>query len=293
MASNAVANRHAARKEVAAASELIASGDSYMAIPRLMHTISKYPKSGAALEARYFLGLAYYRLGGYRDAIDMFKEYERLDPQGRYVADSVKYAAKLTETYDRRYPSAKELNAKIADVTQKLEAAPDDLNHQWRLAGLLWKRGDYDNAGSLYKGIVDRTPQYANNKTIRERIDLLPNGEYTVLSPGEVQRRQAEAQPLLVINQASFRAGRDADFFARTERDYVVTGQVLNRGDSVLYDVEVTITLFGVGNIVYDTRTVRIGRLNPTEIRAFSARFRNFENIENVNRYDCAGSFRR
>ena len=43
----------------------------------------------------------------------------------------------------------------------------------------------------------------------------------------------------------------------------------------------------------YDTTTVSVGRLNPGEIRAFSVRFSNFDNIENINRYECVASFQR
>jgi hypothetical protein len=111
------------------------------------------------------------------------------------------------------------------------------------------------------------------------------------LSPAEVERRQIQAQPLAVTNTAAFKSGED--LFTRTALFYSVTGQVVNRSDSVLYGVQVIITIYGFGNVVNDTTTVSIGRLNPGEIRAFSVRFSNFENIENINRYECVATFQR
>jgi hypothetical protein len=61
----------------------------------------------------------------------------------------------------------------------------------------------------------------------------------------------------------------------------------------VLYGVEVLITLYGQGNIVYDSRPWHVGRLNPGERRAFSVRFDQFETLENIQRFECVGSFQR
>jgi len=270
---------------------MIEAGDASMVIPRLLHTISKYPSSKAAVEARYLLGRAYYEIGGYRDAIEMFDDYLRLAPEGEYAAECAEYVAKLTEEYNRRFPAPEELDKQIDAFNQKLAQEPGKLEYEWELADLLWRRGNYAKAASLYKGIVDKHPQYANDKTLKGRIELLPNGEYVVLSPAEVQHRQVEAQPLVIINQASFRVGRD--LFTRETRHYSVTGQVVNRSDSVLYGVQVIATLFGFGNLVYDTHTVSIGRLYPDEIRAFSVRFSNFEDVENIDRYECVPTFQR
>jgi hypothetical protein len=61
----------------------------------------------------------------------------------------------------------------------------------------------------------------------------------------------------------------------------------------VLYGVQVFVTIYGFGNVVFDTSTINIGRLNPGETRAFSVRFSNFDNIENVRRHEAVGTFQR
>lgn len=288
---NRVIDSYAANREVEEARRMMEVGDYNVVIPRLLHLISKYPESRAANEARYLLGVAYYKINGYRDAIDMFNEYLRMAPKGKYADKSAEYVAKLMEEYKQKFPTAEELDAGIEAARKKLEADPKSLAAQLELADLMWKRGDYSRAGRLYWTIVQGHPEYAQDATVKSRIELLPGGEYTVLTPVEVQRRQIAAQPVVVVNVNAFHSG--ADLFTRQPKYYVVTGQVVNRGDSVLYGVQVIVTIFGFGNVVYDTNTVTIGRMNPEEIRAFSVRFSSFENISNIYRHECVVSFQR
>jgi len=286
-----VGDDRAAAMEVEEASKLVDAGDTSAVIPKLLSTISKYPGSEAAYEARYWLGQAYYKIGGYRDAIDLFNEYLRLAPNGRYAQECNDYIQRLTTEYSQRFLSAEKLDENIRTLLDELKKSPDNIGSQLALADLLWKRGDYDKAVAIYKNVVDQHPDQANNEIIRQRVEMLPGGQYTALTPTEIQRRQAEAQPLVVINTSSFQGGQD--LFTRENRLYSVTGRVVNRGDSVLYGVQVIVTIYGFGNVVYDTSTVSIGRMNPSEIRAFSVQFSNFDNIENINRYECVATFQR
>ena len=286
-----VGDDRAAAMEVEEASKLVDAGDTSAVIPKLLSTISKYPGSEAAYEARYWLGRAYYKVGGYRDAIDLFNEYLRLAPNGRYAQECNDYVQRLTTEYSQRFLSAEKLDENIRTLLDELKKSPDNIGSQLALADLLWKRGDYDKAAAIYKNVIDKHPDQANNEIIRQRVEMLPGGQYTALTPTEIQRRQSEEQPLVVINTSSFQSGRD--LFTRESRLYAVTGRVVNRGDSVLYGVQVIVTIYGFGNVVYDTSTVGIGRMNPGEIRAFSVQFSNFDNIENVNRYECVATFQR
>jgi len=290
-----LADDRAAAKEVEEAKRIILqegnAGDTTTVIPRLLHTISKYPSTESAVESRYWLGVAYYDIGGYRDAIELFNEYLRLAPQGEYAAGCATIVAQATSEYDERFPSPEKLDEAIKEATTKANADPGNLELGMQLAELFWKRGNYDEAGAIYKRIVEQNPVYAGNEAIKSRVEFLPNNEQIVLTPAEVQRRQAEAQPLAIINQASFRSGED--LFTRTSRYYSVTGQVVNRSDSVLYGVQVMVTIYGFGNVVFDTTSANIGRLNAGEIRAFSVRMSNYDNVENVDRYECVGTFQR
>ena len=94
-----------------------------------------------------------------------------------------------------------------------------------------------------------------------------------------------------MVNTTAFKSGRD--LLTRERKFYVVTGQVRNRSDSILYGVQVIVTLYGFGNVVYDTNTVNIGRMNPDEVRAFTVRFSNFPNIDDMNRHEVVPVFQR
>ena len=262
-----------------------------MAVPRLQDVIVRYPRTDAASDARYLLGLVYYRIGGYRDAIDVFDEYLRLAPKGKYAEESRQYIAQLGREYEDKYVTLEELDRDAQALKEKLAREPADFSLEWQLADLLWRRGNYEEAEALYTALVGRRPEYAQDATFKARLELLPNGRYVALTPAETIRRQNEAQPLVVVNESTFHA--DRELLTRTTSAYVVTGQIVNRSDSVLYGVQVMITLYGFGNVVYDATTVNIGPMNPKETRAFSVRFSNFENIENIFRHECVPTFQR
>ncbi len=289
--SSDVIDERTARKEVEYARRLIEDGNYFPVIPRLQHTISKYPSSQAAIDARYYLGLTFYNIEGYRDAIDMFAEYLEKAPEGPFARDSKAYIDQLTEEYERRFPSPTRLDNAIVNARDAVAEAPQSVDKHAELADLLWRRGNYDEAAALYMDILGQHPEFAQDETFLSRVELLPNNEYVVLSPAETIRREAEAQPLTIRNANSFHTGRDP--LTRTPMYYAVAGQAYNRSDSVLYGVTVQVTIYSYSNTVYDTATYNIGRLNPGESRAFSVRLSNFDNIDNISRFECVGNFQR
>jgi tetratricopeptide (TPR) repeat protein len=270
---------------------MIEAEDYGTAIPRLLHLASKYPGSTAAQDARFWLGVAYYRIQGYRDAITMFQEYLELAPNGQYATESAEYAAKLTDEYGKRYKSPQALDSSIGELAAKVQANPSDRNLQMQLADLLWQRGDYNHAGEIYAKLVGADPNFTADPVVAARVEFLGNGTYVLLTPTEIQRRQIAEEPLVVEGPASFKSG--PDLLTREPRYYVVTGRVRNRSDSVLYGVEVHVTLYGFGNVVFDTNTSNVGRMNPGEVRAFSIQFSNFPNIDDINRYEIVPAFQR
>lgn len=290
-AKTGVADEIAARREVDGLRKKVETSANSTVIPELLQTISKYPGTEAGVEARFFLGRAYQQIGSYPDAVNLYQEYIRLAPSGPYAGEAQRYVADLQAEYEARYPSPETIEAQLLRAQEAAQADPDNVTKRLALADLLWQRSSYGKAGEVYAGVVERWPQYLQDAVVQSRMQFMPDGTYVVLSPGEVQRRQIEAQPLECINLNSFQSGRDT--FTHKPLYYAVTGQVVNRSGSTLYGVEVIVTIYGFGNVVYDTTTVVFPRLGPKEIRAFSVRFSNFENIENVYRYECVANFQR
>lgn len=289
--SGGIVDSRAGDKEVDAARVMIEAGEFSGVAPRLLLTMSKYPGTRAALEARYWLAVTYYNIQSYRDAISMFEEYLEAAPDGRYADASRNYIAQLRMEYDEKFPPGTVLDSRVAQLAEAIRANPGDVEAQMQLADALWRRGSYEDAGRIYAGVVRRDTSLRDDPVLRTRFEYMGNGDYILLTPSEIQRRQVEDRPLQIVNVNSFRSGED--LFTRQPRYYVVTGQARNLSESVLYGVQVFVTIYGFGNVVFDTSTVNIGRLNPGEARAFSVRFSNFDNIENVRRHEAVGTFQR
>lgn len=270
---------------------LLDQGDPVPAVSRLQALLARYPESKEALEGQYWLGVAYQKLGGVRDAIMAFDVYLSRAPEGEHATDAQQRMASLREDYETLFPTPEEIDKRIADLREARRANPDSITITKDLANALWMRGDYQAAADLYFEIVDKDPDFANDPTFKERIEINPDGSHTLLTPTELSRREKARNPVQVVNLTSFGAVRDT--FTQVPRYFVVTGQAVNRSESVLYGVEITITIYGFGNVVYDTRTFPLGNMYPGETRAFSVRFSNFRELNSIDRYDYTISFRR
>lgn len=284
-------SNRSARQDLAAIRALLESDRYYEALPRLQQAIAKYPNENASAEAQYLLGYTYYKIDDYRDAIESLNEYLALAPEGRHEAEARALVTRLEKDYRDRYPEHRDIERDLAGVREDLEKNPASLDLSKRLADLLWRHGDYIESGALYIETARLFPNLKHDEVFLRRVELRSDGSYTVLTPSEALRREIAQRPLSILNTASFRSGRDRR--TREALYYAVSGQVLNRSDAVLYGVEVHVTIYGYGTTVYDTVTYRLGRLNPSETRAFSTRFSNFEHINRVDRYECTVSYQR
>lgn len=283
----------AAERELDVAKRMMQAREYSQAIPRLMHVTDKYPNSPAATESLYFLGTAYYQISGLKDARDHFVRYLAAAPAGEHAESSRQYLSTLQEREEEELLSTQAIDTRIAQVQSAAAGRELELPQRLELADLHWKKGDYAAAGKIYEQVLDEYPALANDSVLRTRMEKVSDDTYVLLTPGEVLRREAEAEPLVIFNTSSFRSGRFETLPATSrERFYTVTGQVANRSENTLQDVQIIVTIYGFGSMVYDTQTVTIGTLLPDQKRAFSARFNNFDNIENVNRYECVGTFR-
>lgn len=284
---NAKSNTGYATRELQNAQRMIRAGNYSQVIPRLTNVVSSYPETQAAIDARYYLGITYKEIGGMRNAKDFFMEYLEYSPDGVYADNARQYLAILSDEAagDPRNPEL--LSSRAAELEQSLHNAPDDLAGRLELADIYWRQERYNEAGQLYSRIIRELPQMQADQTIRQRIERSSDGTVIILTPDEVLRRQAVAEPILIFNSSSFKSGRFEGWPAVSQyRYYNVTGQAVNRSNETLRNVQVIITIFGFGNQIYDTTTVNMGSMRPGETRPFSVRFSNFDDIQNVSRYE-------
>lgn len=281
-----------APRELAAAKRMMKAGEYSTAIPRLTQIINKYPGAPAAVESRYHLGEAYYNMGAFTDALRCINEYLELAPEGDYIENGRALVARLTDTAAQASPA--EQDAQVAALKEAAAAAPDDMAPRLELAELLWSLGRYAEAGTVYTELLQRWPRLENDVIVRRRVERDAAGTLIVLTPEKVEQRYREAEPLKIYNVSTFRSGRFESWPATAEeRYYNVTGQAVNQSTHPLEDVRILVTIYGLGQMVYDTQTIALGTMRPGEVRAFNAQFSRFDNIYNISRHECVGTFRR
>lgn len=290
--SQSIYRQQGARTLLSDARDMQRKGNNSAAILRLCEVRDRYPETREASEANYWLGVAYGEVESHRDAIESLRAYLRAEPDGRYADDARPLLQSFSREYDRRFPSPDKLDADISALRAELSRSPGSPQLKRTLADKLWSRGHYDEAGGLYVELSRADTSFQKDPVFIQRIEMRRDGSHIVLDPAELIRRNIEANPVSIINTSSFRSGRDRR--TQVPRFFVVSGQALNRSQSVLYGVEVRCTIYGFGGAqVYDVSNQRIGRLNPGESRAFSMRFQNFRDLNNIERYECTAVFQR
>jgi tetratricopeptide (TPR) repeat protein len=291
---NAAIDASAATKDLDTAQHLLKRGDYSQALPRLMGIINTYPDAAAAVEAHYFLGLAYYQIDGYRDAQLYFSEYLKRAPKGVYAQLSQEYLAGLEDPTARRKAAIERLRESLATSEQSAEASPRELADQLRLADLYWKSAQYEDAGLVYRKLMAQFPELEDDATLRQRMERAPDGAYVLLTPRELDRRYAADNPLYLsdLDDYKSRRFRGAGYGNTTFDDaYHVSGKARNRGEETLHDVQIAVTIYTSGTRVLDTKMISVGRMRAGEVRPFHVRFTNFDNVSNIGRYECTGTF--
>lgn len=280
-----------ASRELATVKRMMKAGEYSLAIPKLQQIVDKYPGDASAVEAHYHLGEAYYNVGAFTSALDCLHEYEKLAPEGAYLENSRALVARLTGTAATAPPTEQE--AQIAALEAAIAAAPEEMAPRLELAEMLWSLDQYDEAGRVYTELLQRWPRLETDVVIRRRMERDASGNLAVLSPAKMEQRYRELEPLKIYNVSSFRSGRFEGWPATAnERYYNVAGQAVNQSEQALADVSIVVTIYGLGQMVYDTQTVPIGSMRPGEVRAFNAQFSRFDNIYNITRHECTGTFR-
>lgn len=289
---NAALQSANAEQELAEVKGMMRAGEYSVVIPRLNSLVSQYPETEAGVEAWYHLGLTYYKINGLYNADRSFRKYLELAPEGEYAGFTREYVSRIEAATNAQAADTVALEAAVAQFDGVAE--PEALAAHLELANIYWNNTDYDRAAALYRKVLSVWPSLKDDVVIRQRMSLEPDGAYVVLTPEEVERRYADAEPLAIFNTRSWRSGRyRPDQYDYSQQFYNVSGQVVNRADYPLRDVAVIVTVYGFAGRVYDSQRYTIGRLNPGETRAFSLRFTNFDNIESVHRYECVGTYLR
>lgn len=283
-----------AAKDLNVARKMIKAGNYSQAIPRLLKVLGEFSGTREAVDAHYYLGVAYDAIQDLRNAQLQLKQYLAQAPEGEYAADAAERLKQLGGALEEKFVAPAAVDQRLEAARQRAAAAPEEVGPQLEVADLLWQKEDFAGAGKIYAALLPKYPKLQDDMVLRQRMYRDDAGAWRVLDPETVIRQAADKDPLTIYNTTSFRSGRQEGYSRSFQAaKYNVTGQAMNRGSAALKDVDLIATIYGFGGKVFDTKTQRIGRLAPGESRPFSFVFENFDNIENVERYEVKGSFTR
>lgn len=286
--SNAAPGGATRSHDVVEARRLIDSGAYSQALPRLLLVTSQDQQSAQAAEAFYWMGVAYQRIGSLGEASDAYGRSVEIAPDGAYAATAQTAMETIRNEVDAAYVDADELDGLIKQVEQRAAAEPNEVAHRLLLADLHWKRESYDAAGAIYQELLTTHPGLARDRVVAQRMMQKAEGGWTVMTPGTAIQMNAEENPVTLYGVSSFKTTElRGDVRYYNVDFYHVSGYVVNQSQSPVRNVNVDVTIFGFGSRVFDTTSVSLGTLRPGQHRTFAVRFNNFDNVNNVQRYDC------
>jgi len=275
-------------EDLAAARRLIDSGSYSQALPRLINITQRDQSSPQAAEAYYWTGVAHHHIGGLTDAVSAYERYLALAPEGEYATDCRSALDSIKTEVDAAYVSEDQLAKLITEVEARVARDPDEVANRLLLADLYWKQGNYDASAALYRQMLEAQPGLYQDRVISQRMQRQPDGTWKVYTPTEAIRQDTQAKPLVIYGASSFRTTElRGDLRYYTVDFYHVSGHVVNQSTLPARNVAVDVSIQGFGNNVYDTQTVQLGTIQPGQHRTFAVRFNNFDNINNVQRFDC------
>jgi tetratricopeptide (TPR) repeat protein len=275
-------------QELSEARRLVDTGAYSQALPRLLDITARDQSSPEAAEAYYLQGVAYHHIGSLGDAAQAYGRALEVAPEGPLAAEARAAVDAIKTEVDAGFLAEEDFPALIAKVEARVAAEPGEISHRLLLADLYWKQGNYAAAGNLYSKMLAEQPGLAQDRIVAQRMQKQQDGSWKVMTPTEVIHQQAQANPVTIYGTSSFRSTElRGDLRYYEVEFYHVSGHVVNQSQSAVRQVAVDVTLYGFGNTVFETQSVQLGTLLPGQHRTFAVRFSKFDNIDNVQRYDC------
>ncbi len=266
-------------------------GKYSQAVPQYLLILQQNESRPEALqEARFRLGECYYNMRSYLEAGVQFQRYLADYPDGAFTTDAKQYLGKLQGIEDQKRQQdelrKQEIRSRLEHWGEIVRREPKNADAAVQVGHALWELQEYEEAGREYLRAVQLDPDRRYEALISERMLFHEDGTATVLTPEEQERLERERNPIQIFNTHAYKGG-GRDLFTSGPRYYVVTGQVVNRSSRTVPNVGVVVTIFDFPGHVLDSASYRIGTMRPGQIRAFRTSFGTFENIFNIDRYEC------
>lgn len=262
------------------ADNFLNQGSYGRAILRYRDYIAEHPNGAYAEDALFRTGLAYKELEHALGAQQELRRYLMYYPDGKYANEARSILAEMQRSNILLAQSGKKTRQEIWNEIQKLEAAleegsVDEAKAHFNLGGKYWELGDYEKSFQHDVQAYKLNKDYAFDSLFRKRVNFTADGEIFSLAP---ERKGAREEIIQVRNDRKnvvlVEGLRRGD---RTFKEYIVSGEVVNRGTVMVRNVSLEITLLRLGNTVISSRIHRIGNMLPGEVRTFSTSFSEFD----------------
>ncbi|RMF86756.1 MAG: outer membrane protein assembly factor BamD [Nitrospinota bacterium] len=200
------------------ADSLLQEGEYFRAITEYKRFLFSYPSHPRALEARYKIGLAYFRGQEWEEAILRFREIVEAYPQEEIARDAL---FMIGEAYYRKgdYPSAIRVYQAITAHYPQTETAT---KARYRIGWSLLRLRQWEEAATQFAAIEEQSPYYPSAQTLMQEAkkgETLPRkspllaGILSGLLPGAGQAyngRYRDALVAFLLNGAFILGGIEA-----------------------------------------------------------------------------------
>jgi len=280
-----------ATDDLGSAEAALADGRYHLARMKFAMALENQPGNETAM---FGLGLSHFRLGAHENAAIYLGRYLDNFSDGLY-AEEARYYLSQIDSIQRQHREAQTrrveaLKARVATAREAVDRRPDDPQSRVELGSAYWDIADFARAAEQYVRAIELDATLRDHPVVRGRIEFGPGGDVIVLTPQELQRRDREANPIVISNMRGYRAGRGSFDFQHLW--YVVSGQVRNRSSRRVPGVAVEAVIYDLSGHVLDVQQMYIGTVPPGGERSFSARLTHFDDINNVYRYECKVMYR-
>ena len=236
-------------------------------------------------------GRAFYLLRSYHDAEDTFREYLKIYPEGLYVDEAETYLVKirsLRAEKERSYKLQREqIEGDVRLLRKILEQDPYNAQVHYQLASKLWDLEEYNEAAKHYLKAGDIDAALKETELIQNRLMIDANGNAVPITPERQKEMEQEKNPLVVFDVHSYEQRMKPEFFGAGKAFRVVAGKVRNQSSRVLRDASVSVNFYNIRHEILDTQSYNIGSMGPREVRAFLVNGQNFDNIYNIDHFEC------
>ncbi|MBN1901501.1 tetratricopeptide repeat protein [Candidatus Sumerlaeota bacterium] len=261
------------------------------AVTKYQYLFHHHPESD---KKQYFLfqkGLSLYLLRSYHDAEKTFKEYLDLYHDGLYQAESNAYLTKIEALRAEREKNyvlqREEIKGNVDLLRLMVERNPYDAQVHYELANHLWDLGDYNEAAKHYLKAGEIDAALKESELIKNRLMINGQGDVIPITPALQRELEREKNPLVVFDVHSYQQRTKPDYLGASKAFQTVSGKVRNQSKQAIHRVSIAVNFYNVRHELLDTQNFYVGTMGPQEVRAFLVKGQNFDNLYNIDHFEC------